>query len=164
MWPIRSMLTNQIHALCRLHSLSWSTITSRVMSASYYLTAMFISQRQLGSCSVTRPFPPLLPSFPPSLLSFLFLSSPVKHIVCSEKLAGVRIQLATRSTCKELMWHFPACWRRHSLTISQAVIQTIIQNTSTYRCLKQVDHVRILLCIVFLLIRELEKGGEREKE
>ena len=82
-------MTNQIHALCRLHPLSWSTITSRVeqISASYYLAAMFIPQRQLGSCSVTRPFPLSLHPSSPSL----FLSCPVKHTVCSEKLAGVRI-------------------------------------------------------------------------
>ena len=48
---------------------------------------MFIPQRQLGSCSVTRPFPLSLHPSSPSL----FLSCPVKHTVCSEKLAGVRI-------------------------------------------------------------------------
>ena len=52
-------VTNQIHALRRLHPLSCSTIMSRVeqISVFYYLIAVFdncVPQRQLGSC-VTRP-------------------------------------------------------------------------------------------------------------
>ena len=58
----RIAVTNQIRALRRSHPLSWSKITSQCvqqMSASYYLTAMFdncVPRRQLGSCSMIRPF------------------------------------------------------------------------------------------------------------